>query len=111
MVSGLMVFGPDWPGQGMFGSVQFGQVWFGLVGSELVRFGATRPDPAQPSPARWSSVQAAFGRPAGMRTGDLGVLGMVSVPRAWAEGREPKVFRSLAEAVQSPGRSRAEAVQ
>ncbi|MAL39571.1 MAG: hypothetical protein CMO04_06785 [Thalassospira sp.] len=42
MVHGLMVFGPDWPGQGMFGSVQFGQVWFGLVGSDLGGFGLTR---------------------------------------------------------------------
>ena len=82
MVPGLMVFGPDWPGQGLFGSVRFGQVWFGLVGSELVRFGATRPGPAQPSPARYRAVQVAFGRPAGVRIGDLGVLGMVSVPGA-----------------------------
>lgn len=62
----------DWPGLAWtelvwFVSVRFGQVWFGLVGSDLGGFGVTRP-----SPARYSAVQSAFGRPAGMRIRDLG---------------------------------------
>ena len=87
MVPGLMVIGPDWPGQGLFGSFRFGSGkfglgWLALSWSVSVRSGPAQPGPTQPSPARYSPVWAAFGRPAGIRIGDLGVLGMVSVPGA-----------------------------